>query len=173
MSFLKIWGCEVFVRKLILKKLCTKSDKCFFVMYPKETKGYYFYNPFEGKVFVTRYGLFLEKEFLSKGTSGSRIDLEEIRETEAIPPPNEEEIHLNLQSVVVSTPVEPVLCRCERSNFGKDPVRYGFLVTEHYDLLLVQTDEPRSYKEAMMGSDSEKWLEAMKSDMESMYYNQV
>jgi len=28
-------------------------------------------------------------------------------------------------------------------------------------------------KKAMMGPDSEKWLEAMKSEMESMYHNQV
>ncbi|XP_074302883.1 uncharacterized protein LOC141637218 [Silene latifolia] len=31
MSFLKIWSCETFARKLIPEKLCTKSDKCFFV----------------------------------------------------------------------------------------------------------------------------------------------
>jgi hypothetical protein len=48
-------------------KLTPKSDKCFFVGYPRETKGYNFYNKAEGKVFVARNGVFLEKEFLSKG----------------------------------------------------------------------------------------------------------
>ena len=33
-----------------------------FVGYPKETKGYYFYNAFENKVFVARNGVFLERE---------------------------------------------------------------------------------------------------------------
>jgi hypothetical protein len=33
---------------------------------PRETKGYYFYNKVEGKVFVTCNGVFFEKEFLSK-----------------------------------------------------------------------------------------------------------
>jgi hypothetical protein len=49
--------------------------------YPRETKGYYFYNKAEGKVFVARNGIFIEKEFLSKGVSGSKVQLEEIQET--------------------------------------------------------------------------------------------
>jgi len=61
-------------------KLTPKSDKCFFVGYLRETKGYYFYNQAEGKVFVARNGVFLEKEFLSKEVSGSKVQLEEIRE---------------------------------------------------------------------------------------------
>ena len=51
-----------------------------FVGYPKETKGYYFYNASENKVFVARNGVFLEREHISKGTSGSRVQLEEIQE---------------------------------------------------------------------------------------------
>jgi hypothetical protein len=47
-------------------KLTPKSDKCFFVGYLRETKRYCFYNKAEGKVFVTRNYVFLEKEFLSK-----------------------------------------------------------------------------------------------------------
>jgi hypothetical protein len=46
-------------------KLTPKLDKCFFVGYSRETKGFYFYNKFEGKVFVARNGVFLEKEFVS------------------------------------------------------------------------------------------------------------
>jgi hypothetical protein len=62
-------------------KLTPKLDKYFFVGYPRETKGYYFYNKVEGKVFVTHNGVFMEKEFLSKGVSGSKVQLEEIQET--------------------------------------------------------------------------------------------
>ena len=42
LSFLKIWGCEAFVKRLQSDKLAPKSDKCIFVGYPKETLGYYF-----------------------------------------------------------------------------------------------------------------------------------
>ena len=80
LSFLKIWGCEAYVKCQVLNKLEPKSDKCFFVGYPKETKGYYFYNPIENKVFIARNGVFLEREFISKGTSGSKVHLEEVRE---------------------------------------------------------------------------------------------
>ena len=44
LSFLKIWGCDAFVKRLQSDKLTPKSDKCIFVGYPRETLGYYFYN---------------------------------------------------------------------------------------------------------------------------------
>ena len=40
LSFLKIWGYEVFVKRLQSDKLAPKSDKCIFVGYPKEILGY-------------------------------------------------------------------------------------------------------------------------------------
>ena len=40
-------------------------------------------------------------------------------------------------------------------------------------VLLVEHDEPANYREAMEGPESEKWLEAMKSEMGSMYDNKV
>jgi hypothetical protein len=54
-------------------KLTKKSDKCFFVGCPRENKGYYFCNKAKGKVFVSRNDVFMEKEFLSKGVSGSIV----------------------------------------------------------------------------------------------------
>ena len=68
------------MKRQISDKLATKSDKCLFIRYPKETKGYYFYNASENKVFVTRNGVFLEREFISKRTSGSTVQLEEIKD---------------------------------------------------------------------------------------------
>ncbi|KAG8499182.1 hypothetical protein CXB51_005634 [Gossypium anomalum] len=43
----------------------------------------------------------------------------------------------------------------------------------HGDILLIDQDEPRTYQEAVVSPDSEKWLEAMRSEMDSMYENQV
>jgi hypothetical protein len=39
--------------------------------------------------------------------------------------------------------------------------------------MLTDQDEPAIYTEAMEGPESEKWLEAMKSKIRSMYDNQV
>ena len=39
--------------------------------------------------------------------------------------------------------------------------------------MLLDNNEPMSYGEAMVGSNSDKWLEAMKSEIGSIYQNKV
>ena len=39
--------------------------------------------------------------------------------------------------------------------------------------MLLDHDEPTNYEEAMVSPDSAKWLEAMRSEMRSMYENKV
>ena len=50
------------------------------------------------------------------------------------------------------------------------PEWYGNHVLE---VMLLDHDEPTNYEEAMMSPDSTKWLEAMKSEIWSMYENKV
>ena len=78
LSFLKVWFCDAYVKKLQPDKLEPKSEKCVFIGYPKETIGYTFYHRSEGKIFVAKIGSFLEKEFLSKEVSGRKVELDEI-----------------------------------------------------------------------------------------------
>ncbi|GJZ79023.1 retrotransposon protein, putative, ty1-copia subclass [Tanacetum coccineum] len=80
LGHIKIWGCEVFVKREAQDKLEARSEKCLFVGYPKESFGYLFYKPKDNVVFVARRGVFLEREMISKEDSGSKIDLEEIQE---------------------------------------------------------------------------------------------
>ena len=40
-------------------------------------------------------------------------------------------------------------------------------------VMLLDNNEPTSYGEAMVGPDSDKWLEAIKSERGSMYENKV
>ena len=40
-------------------------------------------------------------------------------------------------------------------------------------VMLLDHDEPTNYEEAMVSPDSAKWLEAMNSEMGSMYENKV
>src|SRR5688572_7304033 len=54
LSLLKVWDARLMSNGLMLDKLTPKLDNCFFVGYPRETKGYYFYSRVEGKVFVAR-----------------------------------------------------------------------------------------------------------------------
>ena len=70
LSFLKVWGCGAYVKRLQPDKLEPKLEKCIFIGYPKETIGYTFYHRSEGKIFVAKNGTFLDKEFLSKEVGG-------------------------------------------------------------------------------------------------------
>ncbi|CAH1444119.1 unnamed protein product [Lactuca virosa] len=111
----------------------------------------------------------------SQGDSGRQIDLEELQESSGEGTSNtgaqpEEE-----------TPVELIdeslpLRRSERVSVP--PQFYGFHITTEGDTFisdstLVNLDEPNSYKEAMAGPESAKWKEAMDSEIQSMYDNQV
>ena len=54
LSFLKVWVCDAYVKKLQPDKLEPKSEKCVFIGYPKETVGYTFYQRSKGKIFVAK-----------------------------------------------------------------------------------------------------------------------
>ena len=41
------------------------------------------------------------------------------------------------------------------------------------EVMLLEHDETTNYEEAMMSQDSKKWLDAMKSEIGSMYENKV
>ncbi|KAJ9566522.1 hypothetical protein OSB04_002488 [Centaurea solstitialis] len=169
-SFLKIWGCEVYVKRPTSEKLRPKSDKCFFVGYPKTTVGYYFYNPEENKVFVARNGKFLEEKFLSLENTRKDVDLQVVDEENTAPIVEPEIQHINVEPQ--SEPIEEVQTQDLRrsSRVRQEPDRYlGFLVSQDSGDL----NEPTSYGEAVSGSESEQWQEAMKAEMQSMYDNQV
>ncbi|KAJ9544580.1 hypothetical protein OSB04_024287 [Centaurea solstitialis] len=169
-SFLRIWGCEVYVKRPTSEKLKPKSDKCFFVGYPRTTVGYYFYNPEENKVFVARNGKFLEEKFLSSGNIRKDVDLQVVDEESTTPIVEPEIQHENVEPQ--SEPIEEVQTQDLRrsSRVRQEPDRYlGFLVSQDSRDL----NEPTSYGEAVSGNESVEWQEAMKAEMQSMYDNQV
>ncbi|GJV68920.1 putative RNA-directed DNA polymerase [Tanacetum coccineum] len=178
LGHIKIWGCEVFVRREAQDKLEARSEKCLFIGYPEESFGYLFYKPKDNVVFVARRGVFLEREMISKEDSGSKIDLEEIQESAD----EEPIINTDTQQEVV-TPVEPddisLPIRRTSSRVSKpsqDPqFYYGFHIEEDKisDSTLTELNEPANYKEAMASPEAAKWKEAMKSEIQSMYDNQV
>ncbi|KAJ9542665.1 hypothetical protein OSB04_029171 [Centaurea solstitialis] len=164
-SFLRIWGCEVYVKRPTSEKLKPKSDKCFFVGYPRTTVGYYFYNPEENKVFVARNGKFLEEKFLSFGNTRKDVDLQVVDEENTTPIVEPEIQHENVEPQ--SEPIKEVQTQDLRrsSRARQEPDRYlGFLVSQDSGDL----NEPASYGEAVSGNESEQWQEAMKAEMQSI-----
>jgi len=176
LSHLRIWGCEVYVKHLQPTKLEPRSDKCYFVGYPKETIGYSFYHPSDNKVFVARNGQFLEKEFLAKELSGRTVQLDEISESSVTVDMAKEPEEIPL--IIPTTELEVVAYDAETSdNVVTEPRRSGRAIQPpewfHNEIFILEDDEPAHYKEAMAGHSSKEWHKAMKSEMESMYENQV
>ena len=160
-------------------KLEPKSKKCVFIGYPKETIGYTFYHKSEGKMFVAKNGTFLEKEFLSKEVSGRNVELDEV----IVPYLNLENSSSEKSIPMMPTPTgeesndkdhettDQVATKPRRSGRARSaPEWYGNPVLE---VMLLVHDEPTNYEEAMMSPDSDKWLEAMKSEIGYMYENKV
>lgn len=46
--------------------------------------------------------------------------------------------------------------------------KYGSLVSEDNDMMIIEDDESTNYEDVLLDVDSQKWLEAMKSEMESI-----
>ncbi|GJU95662.1 retrovirus-related pol polyprotein from transposon TNT 1-94 [Tanacetum coccineum] len=153
-------------------KLEQRSVKCIFIGYPKETMGYYFYFPPENKIVVARYAEFFEKRLINQEISGRAVDLEEIQEQEDTspseitsnipqevegfgPPPQEEEIPIR---------------RSERTRRVPNCLCLNVEVKEHS---LGDLNEPTSYKAAMLDAKSNKWIDAMNAEIQSMMDNKV
>ena len=127
-------------------------------------------------MFVAKTGVFLEKEFLAKGLSGRTIDLDEVNRTEqdeqsSAAPEVVPEVATAPEATAPPSVEVPVI------EPSIEPRRSGRIRNQiqrfEDEVLLLDNDEPTTYKEAMMGPDSVKWLNAMKSEIESMYENQV
>nr|GEY35681.1 hypothetical protein [Tanacetum cinerariifolium] len=112
---------------------------------------------------------------ISKEGSGSKIDLEEIQESA-----NEEPIvNIDTQQDVV-TPIKPdyisLPIRRTSGRVNKPPqLYYGFYIEKNKisDSTLNELDEPVNYTEAMASPEAAKWKEAIKSEIQSMYDNQI
>ncbi|KAJ0765449.1 putative RNA-directed DNA polymerase [Helianthus annuus] len=168
LSYLKVWGCDAYVKQYTPNKLEVRSIKCIFVGYPKDDIGYYFYDPTEQKVFVARKGKFLEDKFLMEGTNRT-VELDE----DQGPQPNTRLVDTSTQQEVVEYDqmVDQHTHNVRRSGrISNPPERYGFFMDGCY---VVDSDEPTTYHDAMSKSDCDKWLEAMNVEMQSMYDNQV
>jgi hypothetical protein len=179
LSFLKVWGCEAYVKRLMPDKLEPKAEKCVFIGYPKKTIRYTFYHRSEGNVFVAKNRYFLEKDFLLKEVSGRKVELDEVIEPSlemessaapkvvpALPAPTGEEA--NDKDHEASDDANIELCRSTRAR--ATPEWYNNPVLT---VMLLDNNEPTNYEEAMMSPDSGKWLESMKSELGSMSENQV
>ncbi|GKC22744.1 retrotransposon protein, putative, ty1-copia subclass, partial [Tanacetum coccineum] len=171
LSYLKVCGCEALVKRDTPNKLESRSIKCIFVGYPKETMGYYFYYPLKNKNFVARYAEFFETSLITQEASGSIVDFNEIQREDAQPSENTSQHQHKVEHDVVDPQTDVILVR-RSARIPQAPERYGFYIDaeEHK---LGDSGEPPNYRAALSDLESEKWLEAMNTEMQSMKDNQV
>ena len=111
--------------------------------------------------------------------SGRKVELDEVvvpslelessssqKSVPVIPTPISEEVNDDDHETSDQVTTEPRRLTRARSA----PKWYGNPVLK---VMLLDHDKPTNYEEAMMSPDSAKWLEAMKSEMGSMYENKV
>ena len=106
----------------------------------------------------------MEKEFILERGSRRNIEINEVQQKQIdISQPN---IHINKEELEHITPIR----KSERVRYV--PIRYGFII-ENNEAQVIENDEPLTYTEAVMSKDSDRWQDAMKSEMDSMYTNKV
>ena len=66
LSFLKVWGCDAYVKKLQPEKLEPKSEKCVFIGYPKESLGIPSTSDPKARSLLPRMGPLWRKSFSRK-----------------------------------------------------------------------------------------------------------
>ncbi|KAK1694654.1 hypothetical protein QYE76_011351 [Lolium multiflorum] len=134
----------------------------------------------EGKIFVAKNGTFLEKEFLTKEVTGRKVELDEVTEPSLVdqssavpedvpvpPAPVTEEANDNDHETSSEVATEPRRSTRERTTPDWYDPCLNLMIVDNND------EDPATYEEAMMSPDSNKWQEAMKSKMGSMYDNKV
>nr|GEW46048.1 retrotransposon protein, putative, Ty1-copia subclass [Tanacetum cinerariifolium] len=133
--------------------------------------GYYFYYPPENKVLVAQNAEFLENSLITQEASGSLEDLEIIQE---------EDTHPSLDTILnhkeddqeIDEPQSDIvpIRRSTRIRHVLDHMCLHIDAEEHE---LGDLSEPANYKAALLDPESEKLLNAMNVEMQSMKDNKV
>ncbi|GKF78112.1 hypothetical protein Tco_0230582, partial [Tanacetum coccineum] len=133
--------------------------------------GCYFYFPPENKIVVARYAEFFEKNLITQEVSGRRaMDLEEIQDEDTSPSEITNKIPMEVEGF--EAPHEEVILirRFKRTHKAPTRLRLNVEAEEHS---LGDLNEPTNYKAAMLDPKSNKWLNAMNAEMQSMIDNMV
>ncbi|KAK1680072.1 hypothetical protein QYE76_040920 [Lolium multiflorum] len=121
-----------------------------------------------------------KEEFLTKEVTGRKVELDEIEESLLVdqssavpenvpvpPTPATEEANDNDHETSNETTTEPRRSTRDRATPDWYDPCLNVMIVDNND------EDPATYEEAMMSPDSNKWQEAMKSEMGSMYDNKV
>ncbi|GJR28704.1 retrotransposon protein, putative, ty1-copia subclass [Tanacetum coccineum] len=128
----------------------------------------YFYFPPENKIVVARYVEFFEKNLITQEVSGRDIDLEEIQDEDTSPSKITSEIPMEVEGFEPPQEEDIPICRSERTHRAPNRLSLNVEAEEHS---LGDLNEPTSYKSMMLDSESNKWIDAMNAEIQSMMDN--
>nr|GEU40379.1 subtilisin-like protease SBT4.9 isoform X2 [Tanacetum cinerariifolium] len=153
------------------EKLEPRSIKCIFIGYPKKTIGYSFYYPPENKLLVAQNAKFLENSLITQEASGSLEDLKIIQKEDTYPSIDTSLNHKedDLEIDEPQSDIVPIR-RSTRTRHAPDRM-YLYIDAEEHEL--GDLGKPANYKAALLDPESEKWLNAMNVEIQSMKYNEV
>ena len=139
-------------------KLDAKSEFCLFVGYPKGTRGYYFYNKFDIKVFVSTNAKFMEEEYIMNHTVR---DMNEWTKKTKSPSIQDNVILVDPQPLTpdINTPNMP----CHNGTIIRPPVKLTLMVESSLKFLESHEDDHTNYYETINDKDSSFWEDAMHS----------
>nr|GFA90305.1 hypothetical protein [Tanacetum cinerariifolium] len=133
--------------------------------------GYSFYYPPENKVLVSRNAKFLENSLITQEASGSLEDLEIIQEDDTHPSIDTSLNHEEDDQEIDEPQSDIVpIHRSTRTRHAPDRMCLYIDAEEHE---LGDLGEPANYKAALLDPESEKWLNSMNKEMQSMKDNEV
>ncbi|CAL8132317.1 unnamed protein product [Prunus armeniaca] len=169
LNHLHVWGCraEAKVYNLELAKLDPKTVSCRFIGYADRSKGFRFYCPnYVNRVVETGKARFIEhddnegvnKDFVFE--EEGEIGAEPVNVTNPVLP-----LPLNQMSSQINASTEPVIHDQDMEDLNGEE--------NEADFDGIEFEDPSNYKHAMSSEYSEKWIEAMQSELESMKSNNV
>nr|GEZ64983.1 retrotransposon protein, putative, Ty1-copia subclass [Tanacetum cinerariifolium] len=132
--------------------------------------GYYFYFPPENKIVVARYAEFLEKNLLSQEINGRAEELEEIQDEDTSPSENTSKIPIEVEGFKPPQEEVVLICRSARTHQAPDCLCLNVEVEEHG---LGDLNKPTNYKDTILDLESDKWVDAMNAEMQSIKDNHV
>nr|GEZ55652.1 retrotransposon protein, putative, Ty1-copia subclass [Tanacetum cinerariifolium] len=159
LSYLKVWGCEALVKRDTPDKLQQRSVKYLEEIQDEDT------SPSE----ITSE-ILMKVEGFEPSQEEWAIDLEEIQDEDTSPSEITSEILMKVEGFEPSQEEVILIRRSERIHRAPDRLCLNVEVEEHS---LGDLNEPASYKAAMLYSESNKWIDAMNAEIQSMIDNMV
>ncbi|KAA0054500.1 gag/pol protein [Cucumis melo var. makuwa] len=137
--------------------------------YPKGTRGGYFYDPKDNKVFVPTNAIFLKEDHIREHKPRSKIVLNEL--SNETTEPSTRVVHIDS-----STGIHQPQSLREPRRSGRVtnvPIHYMSLTKTLTVIFNNNIEDPLTFKKAMEDVDKDEWIKAMNLKLESMYFNSV